>query len=202
MTGRQLDVTTLPFDQAYTCKDGSKIDMCELLDQHYEAVQALAATGLIKANDSFGFAMLAPVTEDNIDMMDVEEFWDKPEQFVWFVGGWGSKRDVYIANAVRKLRAIIRCQQYNQVDALSTLDLHMMEPAFFRDTVDDQNEDGTYPWGDFPWGGAVVMPYGDDLGLAAAVSCLTEIEDDTVARLIIGNIAKKIILGDGMLSND
>lgn len=202
MTGRQLDVNTLPFDQVYTCKDGSKIDMRELLDLHYEVVQALAATGLIKANDSFGFAMLAPLTDDNIDMMDDDGFWDKPESFVWFVGGWGPKRDVYIANAVRKLRAIIRCQQYGKIEAWSTLDLRMMEPAFFQDTVEKQNEDGTYPWGDFPWGGAVVMPFGEELSIAAAVSCLTEIEDDTAVRLIIGNIAKKIILSNGMLSDD
>ncbi len=83
----------------------------------------------------------------------------------------------------------------------STLDLRFDTSGFFLDKIESQNADGTFPWGDYPWGGAVAVTMGV-LMLVGAVSCLSEIEDDLVARLILGGIAKEIILGDGLLSED
>lgn len=199
MTGRLLDVSTMPFERVYACKDGSEIDLTKLVDSHYNAIRALAYAGLIKANNSFGFAMLEPVWQ--VDGLD-DEIWDNPEQFVWFVGGWGSDRDRYIANAVRKLRPMLRPATATGGDfVMSTLDIRFNLPEHFQDKVDQQNDDGTFPWGDFPWGGAVVELMGD-LALIGAVSCLSEIEDDFIAKLILGGIGKRIIEGDKLLSDD
>ncbi len=104
MTGRLLDVSVLPFGRTYVCKNGATINLRKFLDTHYDAILALAAAGLIETNKSFGFAMMAPVREDEEIPLD-GEFWDKPEKFVWFVGGWGPDRE--------------RCSQASSVVAFS-----------------------------------------------------------------------------------
>lgn len=196
MTGRLLDVTTLPRHQTYVCEDGSEIDLKELLDSHYDAIGALAVARLIKANESFGFAMAKPIHEDD-DF--APNFWDMPEEYVWFVGGWGPKRDTYIANAVRKMRPLLRSASEPEL-ILSTLDLRFCLPGFFQDVVEPRNSDGTFPWGDFPWGGAVTVSF-ESWILLGAVSCLSEIQDDSIARLILGAISERMILGNELLSD-
>ena len=197
MTGRLLDVSSMPFDQVYTCQDGSEINLGEFLDSHYDAIQALAAAGLIKANESFGFAMLRPtLVEDYI----ATNSWDKPEEFVWFVGGWGPDRDRYIANAIRKLRPLFRLtlSALEGDQLFTTLDIRFWRPSYFEDVVEQMNDDGTFPWGDFPWGGAVSESFGE-MWLIGAVSCLTEIEDDFIAKLILGGLGKLIVTGNKLL---
>lgn len=192
MTGRLLDMTDMPTERVYTCKDGSEINLREVLEEHRDGVQSLASSGLIKPNESFGFAMTVPA----MDLGPAPNgLWDKPEEFVWFVGGWGPKRERYAANAVRKLRPLLRTG-YG-----STLEMRFFAKGLFTDKVESEGAAGQYPWGDFPWGGAVEAVYGD-LFLTGAVSCLTEIEDDTITRLILGCIAQRIIKGDGLLSDD
>jgi len=192
MTGSLLDVTTMPSRQTYACKDGTEIDLRELLEGHWDGVQSLASSGLIKPNESFGFAMMAPAIDPG---PAPEGLWDKPEEFVWFVGGWGPQRDRYIANAIRKIRPLVRTG-YG-----SSLEMRFYAQGLFEDKVESSDADGSYPWGDFPWGGAVEAMYGN-LSLTGAVSCLTEIEDDTIVRLILGCVAQRIIKGDGRLSDD
>jgi hypothetical protein len=204
MTGTLLDVSKLPFERVYTCEDGSRINLSTLLDSHYDAIQALAAAELIKANESFGFAMAEPMWDEDLETLQARDaFWDYPEHFVWFVGGWGPNRDRYIANAVRKMRALLRpvINGYDGMNTMfeSTLDIRI-SPSFFSDTVDSQNDDGTFPWGDFPWGGAAFVRMGG-LTMAGAVSCLSEIEDDMVARLILGGIGQKIVVGNKLLKD-
>lgn len=205
MTGTLLDVSTMSFERVYTCDDGSKIDLREFLDLHYDAVQALAGSGLVKNKDSFGFAMAAPMWDEDLDVLQQRDrFWDKPDEFVWFVGGWGDERDRYIANAIRKLRALLRphklIEGWNPLGVTSTLEMRFDLPGLFRDKVDQQNPDGTFPWGDFPWGGGVKVHMGP-LTLAGAVSCLSEIEDDMVARLILGGVGQRIVNGNKLLKD-
>lgn len=191
MTGSLLDVTVMPSERIYTCKDGSEINLRELLESHRGGVEALASSGLVKPNESFGFAMMAPAVYPEITSGE----WNEPEEYVWFVGGWGPKRDRYIANAIRKIRPLVRTT-YD-----SSLSMRFFHPDLFEDKVESSDADGNYPWGDFPWGGAVDARFGA-LCLIGAVSCLSEIEDDTVTRLILGCIAQRIIKGDGMLTDD
>ena len=192
---RLLDVSSLPFDAKYECKDGTAIDMRQHLEGLRPVIEALASANYIKDKDSFGFAMMQPLTEPIVNEFP-DDIWDKPEEFVWFVGGWGPYRDRYIANAVRKMRAMLR-------EELPTLTLRISEsPVRFQDIVDSVNDDGTFSWGDFPWGGATLYPIGDaEVVLMGSVSALSEIEDDVVAQLILGLLAQPIINGDGLLAD-
>lgn len=205
MTGILLDVSAMPFERVYTCDDGSEIDLGEFVDLHYDVVQALTSNGLVRANDSFGFAMAAPMWgEDLENRLAGGDFWDYPQDFVWFVHGWGPDRDRYIANAIRKMRALLRphriAEGWGPLTSDSTLEMRFDLPGAFRDKVDQQNPDGTFPWGDFPWGGAVRVDMGM-LMLTGAVSCLSEIEDDMVARLILGGVGQRIVNGNKLLKD-
>ena len=190
-TSRLLDVKNLPQEQTYTCDDGTTIDVREFVEDHRPAIEALAAHGKIKDTENFGFAMAAPQFGESVISLN----WDKPEEFVWFVGGWGPKRLQCIANAVRKLRPLLRTGFY------STLDLRRFAPQEFDNPVPSFDANGTFPWGDFARGGGVVVQM-CELLLPGAVSCLKETEDDTVTRLILGNFAAKIVAGNKLLPNN
>ena len=197
MTGRLLDVSTLPFDQVLTCNDGSVINLREYLAGYKEVAQIMATNKLITSIDSFGFA-LAQVLVDDFDTDD-EDFWDKPEEFVFFVGGWGPHRNKYIANAVRKQRPLLRYGQFDDEPlARSSWELCLYEPEFFRDEVKSVNDDGTFPWGDFPKGGAIVSPF-DGFWLLAATSCFTQIEDHGFSELVVSGLGQLIENGGGLL---
>ena len=137
--------------------------------------------------------MTRPVLEGE-DVLDGLSLEDEPEKFVWFVGGWGPRREKYIANAVRTIRPLL-C-----VDRWSTLDMRFSDPDSFKEEVESQNAEGYFPWGDFPYGGAVDVQMGP-LFLTGAVSCLTEIENDQAARFILGGFGKLIVLGNNLLSD-
>lgn len=199
MLVQTMDMSTFPREQTYVCDDGETVYMRDLLLSHKSVLDTMAEIGLIKENDSFGFAMLEPMAGD-VDWP--VEHWDQPEQYVWFAGGWGPDRERYIANAVRKLRPLVR-QVDGDIEELGTLGMRVNgSDDFFRDVVESQEPDGSFAWGDFPWGGATLVPYGNDVGtngliLAGACSAFTEIEDDTVTKLVLGAVAKPILLGMG-----
>lgn len=175
-----LDVASLP--RTAPCEsvaDGKSTDLATVASSLRPTINQWAADGLIKANDSFGFAAA------HIDSKSGWS-WDHPEQFIWFVIGWGPEGDRYIANAVRKLRPTLRINR-------DTLMLRVESPRLFRETVDSTSADGSYPWGDFPWGGGTLVPVGP-LVIPCAVSGLREREDDWVAKTIGG------LIGTTMLS--
>lgn len=150
--------------------------------------------GSITPAKSFGFAMAAPMWEDD-DSVD-EEVWRDPEKLIWFVHGWGPDRITCIADAARRLRYLVRVDQ-----EMSTLDMRLFGTGKPGTFVSSQNVDGTYFWGDQSWGGAVFEQMGD-LVLAGAVGCLQEIEAHRVAQLLLSAIAQRIILGDGLFPKD
>ena len=199
MADRLLDVSKLPFERVYTCADGSEINLREHLEAHADAVEALAARSLVRDNEtgSFGFAMAAPGTRWKHILVN----WDQPEKFVWFAGGWGPQRDYYVANAVRKMRALLRIASRLQAcedEDFSTLRVRLMNPGAFENVVEGKNPDGTFPWGDFPWGGAVLQHMGS-LKLMGGTSSLSQFEDDFMTKLVLGGVGQKIILGDKLL---
>jgi hypothetical protein len=162
-----LDVTKLnPF--------GGEIDGVDIAKTIRRAasspVQFLARAGLVKKNQSFGFAAVHPQTPWDL--------WDNPHEFTWFVLGWGPDRNRYIANAVRKLRPTLR-------EGRDTLEMRIKAPKLFRDIVESEDGHGGFPWGDFPWGGGTLVRVGD-LTIPCAVSALREVEDDPIAKLLGG----------------
>ncbi len=173
----KLDVSSLPRVAFYGSGD-EEIELATIVLELGDTILLWERTSMIIANDSFGFAMANP-------FVDVSLLWDDPYKFTWFTSGWGPDADRYIANAVRKLRAALRLGR-------DTLDLRITDPNAFIDIVDEQEPDGSFEWGDFPWGGATFVRVGD-LVLPSAVSCLNEVEDDVVAKTISGHVGAKML---------
>lgn len=198
MTSRLLDLTELPTEWAYPCADGTLIEMSYLLAAHGEAIATMQATGLIESKGSYGFALTIPIAHSSKGW-GVSD-WDDPEKYIAYVGGRGLERDRYAANAVRKLRPWLRqAAEGHEFD--STLNMRQFAPELFQHGVESQSADGVFPWGDYPWGGAAVVSF-PGFALAGAVSGFSEVQDDTVARVILGSLAEQIIIGDGLLSDD
>lgn len=191
MQQRLLEIADLPFEQSYTCKNGTIIDIREHLEGLRTPINVLGTTGNIGKVDSLGFAMAMPLNYMVNDAPD--DYWDEPDSFVWFVGGWGFDTYMYIANAVRKMRAMFREGQ-----ATLSMCLGRCRDTYFEDVVDQVDEFGNFVWGDYPWGGAVEVKMGNLL-LHGAVSCFNDdVDDDVIARLILGLLAKQILIGDGL----
>lgn len=164
MTPSTLDVTTLPDSFEY-----KGVQLVDLVDQIKQTVEFWGSIGLVKQVDSLGFAIL--VTRDKMF-----KDWDDPSYYVDFVGGWGEDKLGYIANAVRKMRPALR-------ESEDTLTISERFPEYFKDTVQMQDDDGSFGWGDFPHGGATFVTFGNEYFLVA-VSALTAQEDDLVASFI------------------
>lgn len=175
MTGT-LEMSQLSWDHIVG-PEGLRVSLSEIVETlRYTLVDYLDAQGKIRYNGSFGFAMADPALGLTYDLAGT---WDDPREMTLFVAGWGPERERYCANAVRKLRAAAR----NGVDTLDLVTGNYEEP--FCDIVESPaNEDGTYPWGDFPYGGAVFVGFNDKL-LLGAVSGLRQEEDHALAGVIL-----------------
>lgn len=175
-----LDVGLLPREALFGIKGGPKVNIASIPFGLRVILEDMAKHGLIKSNEKgFGFAAATP-TQDPRHRWN----WDDPYDFTWFVAGWGSDGNRYIANAVRKLRAALREEK-------DTLFLRTDRPDAFRDKVESSDRNG-YPWGDFPWGGATFVHVGDWI-IPSAVSCYLEVEDDAAAKLVGGLCGAEIL---------
>lgn len=192
---RTLDVMALPFNQTYVTDDGkSSLDLQEFLLKFKEGITALVSAGLVTLEaGSLGFAFAAPVWEHNDGP---ESLWDEPDEFVWFVNGWGDDKITLIANAVRKLRPLLR----ESVLTDTTLEMKELYSLHFKDVVGSVEEDGTYVWGDFPWGGAVVVQV-CELIMYCAVSGATQVQDHAIAHLVSTLLAEQILDLEGRSLN-
>lgn len=174
----KLDVSRLPTEAIFKTGEGdAQINLAEIPRRMRPAISELARARLIENKNSFGFAAAKP--------SPASFHWDDPYEFTWFVAGWGTDRDRYIANAVRKLRAALRA-------GYDTLEMRILYPGTFHDTVESKEDDGSFEWGDFPWGGATFVRVGKLL-IPSSVSCLLEVEDDAVAKAIGGLIGAQIL---------
>jgi hypothetical protein len=167
----KLDVSSLPTEGLYS-QAGGEIDLAEIVLGLRPTIDEWMRTQLVEQTDSFGFAIANPA-------VDTHDEWDNPGRFVWFVVGWGPASDRYIANAVRKLRPALRWGE-------DTLDMRINRPHAFINIVKEQEEDGSFEWGDFPKGGATFVRVGG-LILPCSVSCFKEVEDDAVAKTCGGH---------------
>ena len=193
MPRQLLDISKLPFESKYDCQDGTTIDMKKFLENLRTPINVLGTTGNIGQVDSLGFVMAKPLNF-MVNVLPDDYYWDDPVSYVWFAGGWGPDRDMYIANAVRKMRAMLR-------EGLETLYMRLgcYQDTHFRDLVDQTDAIGNFAWGDFPWGGAVEVQLVSNLLLHGAVSCFDDdVDDDITARLILGILGKQILISDGL----
>lgn len=173
-----LDVTRLPRQALYGPEENA-VDLAATAAGLREAVDSWAQTGYVKKNTSCGFAAAHP---------DSFSDWDDPYKSTWFVAGWGPDADQYIANAVRKIRAVLRTRK-------DTLALRLTAPELFQDPVESKQADGGFPWGDFPWGGGTLVSVGN-IVIPCAVSALWEVEDDAVAKAIGAFVATDMLRRD------
>lgn len=184
-----LDVRTLPTEAMYG-EGALKTNLAAIPHRMRTAfdVMAKAEAGLIKANDSFGCALARPFNSDEASSFKPWA-WDDPQDFVLFVAGWGPERNRYIANAVRKLRPALREQVDTLLMRCAPESYGDVEPVESAELVDGE---WRFPWGDFPWGGATYVHVGG-LCLPVAVSCLLEVEDDAIAKLIGGSVGAEML---------
>lgn len=173
----KLDVSRLPTEAPYG-PEGAQIDLASAVVGLRASVYEMGRHRLVKPVKSFGFAAAHPGDPSALD-------WKDPYEFTWFVAGWGPDKDRYIANAVRKLRPTLRTKR-------STLDLRMRGGKAFKKRVASQESDGSFKWGDFPWGGGVLANVGDII-IPVAVSTFLEVEDDAVAMLAGGLIGGRML---------
>lgn len=197
MTGRLLDVSRFPQHQSVRCDDGTVLEIADIVTRHHSAITELADHKLVREQESMGFVMTRPML---LSIEPLSRLWDNPEDFVWFAGGWGDDRDGFIANAVRKMRPLLRRNPAG-FQFTSTLQIRRDAPDHFEDIVLSASRDPSLPWGDFPWGGAVIFQMGNLL-IGGAVSAFSEIEDDTVVRLLLGSIAGEIAQHNDMFPRD
>ncbi len=188
-----LNVERLPTKRVYEASSGVTIDVAEVFSGLRAVVETMAREGMIRSDHSFGLAMCKPELDEDIAHAVDSVFtnWDNPYLTTWFTGGWGPKQSEYIANAVRKLRPLLRTGG-------RTLDARVVGERLalgdFINVVESVDENGNFPWGDFPWGGATYYTVGT-LIIPVAVSSLREDEDDMVANLfgsLIGNLITRI----------
>lgn len=168
---RLLDVSNLPGGRVYTMKPGYDVDFGAIFDDQLRPViEHMMTVGLITKTESFGFAMAEP------DRGYRNQTWDDPSQLVWMTAGWGPEKDRYVANAARKLRVASRLK----IDSIEVRELDIKTP------VESQEPDGTYAWGDFPYGGAVWVKnaFVSNVLFLSSVSALTQQEDDVIASMI------------------
>jgi hypothetical protein len=169
-----LDVAALPHTY-----DLHGVDLTAMVGDFIRpAATNWAERGLIRQHHSFGYAVAwaDPRHHD----------WNHPQTYIWFVGGWGHESERYIANAVRKLRAALRTGK-------DTLYMRVIdEGADFEHVVESVEPDGTFVWGDYPYGGAAFSEVINHI-IPVAVSCLKEEEDDWMAKLIGGYIGAHLL---------
>jgi hypothetical protein len=181
-----LNVSVLPRDARLYLTETRYIRMREYLDEWRPILSTLVSTRRIMPEQSFGFAMMAPMWGEEPDAWAYK--WDNPHEYIWFAGGWGPDRDRYVANAVRKIRPLLRCD-------LESSTQHMVlnkRSDLFRDTVDQTNDDGDFEWGDFACGGAVRVNFGD-LELVGACSAFRPFEDHLVTQFMLGDLVRQIL---------
>lgn len=185
MSIETLDVSLLPTECMFEGETGF-IDLAVIPMKMRGAVESLASSGMIKANDSFGCAV------GRIGHTRTTNFWDDPFEFVMFVEGWGPERDRYIANAVRKMRAGLREGMDTLLMRTDAIREGIPRSLHFRDIVESKEKDGSFKWGDFPWGGFTFTQVGYLL-VPASVSCLYEVEDDALSRFIGGSVGAEML---------
>ena len=186
-----MDVSIFPSELTYECGDGSIIDFASVLAKLRSVIEIMEISGLFRRSDTFGLAISRPYFEG--EEADCTTFQDNPETHVAFVGGWGEKQDQCIANAVRKMRPL-----YRGPVATSTLDMRLFDEDF-EDVVKSIEDDGTFLWGDFPYGGAVWVIVGD-VAYCVSVSGLHQVDDHAAAVLYGTTVSKKVLIGDGLLA--
>lgn len=171
--GSPFEISAFPTTYLHDGPNHS-VDIADLVDEIKTVVEFLASQGIVKETESFGFAVAFDgFVGDPIDP-------DDPSEYVGFVGGWGPDKDRYIANAVRKLRVTLEIED-------DSMNITHTGGNDDYNGVKSAEDDGSFLWGNFPWGGSTYTAFGK-YEILVSVSALKQDEDDLVA----GYIGKRI----------
>jgi hypothetical protein len=168
-----LDMTSLPTLLIWNPGTEAGVDLAEVALEMRPTIERMMFDGIIEERESFGFALARP-------MPRYSDHWDHPSVLVALVVHWGPEGPRYAANACRKLRAAAR-------EGMDTESIRLHYPLKFRDVVESQNADGSFPWGDFPYDGAAYVEV-QGCRLLGAVSAYPKEQDPMVARFMTNRI--------------
>lgn len=180
-----LHITAIPRRFTWNGGTPAAIDLGATVLGMQRVIELMMADGQLTQKDSFGFAMANPT----VVLGDV---WDDPSKLIAMVMYWGPDGLKYAANACRKIRPSARTGQDSET-------LRREHPELFRDNVESVEADGTFAWGDFPYGGATYLTVEGHL-LLGAVSALPQVEDPIASRLLTGMAGLAMHRSDKMLA--
>jgi hypothetical protein len=205
-----FDISDLPTRQVYGITKAFEVS-----DRIMQDVRAAIASGIRtghygeKLGSGFGFALSAPMHVDSV--RGFAEHWNELNRVVWLVGGEGHMKNLLIANAVRKLRPLIRNGQ-DTLSLATSLHAHRHfvgiitdhEYEIEKETVRRDPTHSQFRWGDFPWGGGVRIEFGHTV-VFGALSGGTQQEDHVVISHAINELmlgmsavdAEEAVLADG-----
>lgn len=137
----------------------------------------LTNSGALKSSDGRGsFAVLVKIVDKDVHAADLI---DDPNALFDFMCGWG-KSAVFAANAVRKMRATARMGASTQEMRAYGMD----NPTAYFDDVVGTDEDAELLWGEYPYGGAVIVEAKDGARLLVGVSGFTQEQDHWFSELV------------------
>lgn len=144
-----MDIRSLPISAKYG-PEGHQIELADVAGEVFRnIIPSLIGSGLIEPDTprySFGFAMAV------IDQNERIGAWNDYQKLTLFVIGWGDDTYKVIANAVRKLRFSAR----TGLDSYEAVGVNG-PTGRVNNPVDSVELDGSFAWGDFPYGGAVFL---------------------------------------------
>ena len=138
-----------------------------------QSIRYWADNGLVHWSDSRSFAVVVKVVDTDVDTTTLI---NDPEGLIDFSFREGAERDRYAANALRKMRAVART-------GVSTLELRELnnDPLRAFEAIVGVEDDSRLLWGEFPYGGAVVVECKDGRCVIVGVSGFTQRQDHWVA---------------------
>lgn len=185
MTKNTLDVSGLPISYVWNSGTPEAINLGVVTLGMKATIRQMMSRGVLTDKESFGFALADPTAV-------LSEVWDDPSKLIAMVMYWGPDGLKYAANACRKIRPSARTGQDSET-------LRREHPELFRDNVESVEADGTFAWGDFPYGGATYLTVEGHL-LLGAVSALPQVEDPIASRLLTGMAGLAMHRSDKMLA--
>lgn len=176
-----LNISALPLDLIWNEGTDGEFSLADAMSDVVPSIRQLMFDGVLADSKSFGFALANPMAILRAD-------WNDPFKLIAMVFHYGPEGPRYAANACRKIRAAAR-------EGKDTETLRFSPGNRFVEPVKSAEEDGTFLWGDFPFGGATFVPT-PRRTLLTAVSTFPEEQDPLASRLIGSHLGLAMFKSD------
>jgi hypothetical protein len=182
-----LDITALPTQLVWNPQTNAAVDLGKVALELRGVIEHMMEDDIIAERESFGYALARQMPFWSGDLND-------PQRLISLVVYWGPEGLRYAANACRKIRAAAR-------EEMDTESIRINHPNRFSDIVASVDDEGNFPWGDFPYDGAAYVEVQGQT-LLGAVSAYPKEQDPMVARLVTNHIGLAMFESDRMLSEE